>query len=169
MRKFTQEDIDYLNEDFLPDQDDQTVVGIVDFIQEFIDDETDQENKEFWEDVLEQLNDADSIVLYDTKEDGYTVIDEVMRTLHYDNGQPLITDEYSYFDQYDRDQDYWGFFDDEVIDHFELDKDGNLVVVLEMTRPELEDSLKQMYDGSSYEHDFGSTWDELSTINTEED
>jgi hypothetical protein len=165
MRKFTQEDIDYFNEDWLDSLDDKTPLGIVNFLQEFIDDEDDQENIDFWEDFLEQFNDVDSLVLYDTKERGFTVIDEVMRTLHYDNGQPLTTDEYSYFDHYDRDQDYWGFFEDEEIDHFELGKDGNLVVVLEMTRPELEDSLKQMYDGSSYEHDFGSTWDELSNIN----
>lgn len=168
MRKFTQDEINYLNEDFLDSLDDQTVLGIVDFVQDVTEDDNDPENIDFWEDVLEQLNDADSILLSDTKESGYTVIDEVMRTLHYDNGQPLTTDEYSYFDHYDRDQDYWGFFDDEVVDHFELDNEGNLVVVLEMTRPELEDSLTQMYDGSSYEHDFSSMWDELSNINTED-
>lgn len=169
MRKFTQDDINYLNEDFLDILEDRTVEEILDFAQGIADDdEEDQENIDFWEDFLEQLHDSDSIVMSDTKEPGLIVIDEVMRTLHYDNGQPLTTDEYSYFDHYDRDQDYWGFFYDEVIDHFELDKDGNLVAVLEMTRPELEDYLKQTYDGSSYEHDFGSTWDELSTINTKD-
>jgi hypothetical protein len=169
MRKFTQHDLKYFNDGLLPYQEDKTIAGITDYEQEFIDEEIDQKIIDFWEDFLEQLHDVDSVVLSDTKEPGFKVIDEVMRTLHYDNGQPLTTDKDSYFDHYDRDQDYWGFFDDEVIDHFELDKDRHLVVVLEMTRPELEDSLKQMYDGSSYEHDFGSTWDELSTINTEED
>lgn len=168
MRKFTQKDIRYFNNVLLPTQEDQTIAGIIDYMQEFIDEETDQKTIDFCEDFLEQLNDSDSIVLYDTKENGYTAIDEIMRTLHYDNGQPLTTDDYDYFDNYDRDQDYWSFFYDEVIDHFELDKDGKLVAVLEMTRSELEDCLTQMYDGSSYEHDFGSTWDELSTINNED-
>ena len=168
MRNFTKQDVSFLNDGFLPHQEDPTLAGIIDYVQELIDEEVSKKFIDFWEDFLEQLHDADSIVLSDTKESGFTVIEEVMKTLHYDNGQPLVTDKYSYFDNYDRDQDFWGFFEDEVIDHFELDKNGNLLIVLELTRPELEDSLKQMYDGSSYEHDFGSTWDELSAINTKD-
>ena len=78
-----------------------------------------------------------------------------METLHYDNGKPLICDEYDYFEQYDRDQDFWGYYEGEVISHFELDKDGNLMQVLVMTKEELTDALTIAYDGASWEHDFG--------------
>ena len=93
--------------------------------------------------------------LYDVRdEDGYSCIDNIMRTLHYDNGKPLTTDDYNYFEHYDRDQDFWGFYNDELVDHFELDKDGNLICVMIMSEEDLRDYLTEMYDGSSWEHDF---------------
>ena len=103
------------------------------------------------------MQDTDSLFLYDNKdENAYKVINDIMETLHYDNGKPLTCDEYDYFDHYDRDQDFWEFYEDELIDHFELDKGGNLIRVLVKTEEELKDLLTEMYDGSSWEHDFGT-------------
>ena len=120
------------------------------------DSEEDQEAVEFWKVVQESTTDADSIFLYDVKdEDAFMVITDIMETLHYDNGKPLSCNGYDYFDHYDRDQDYWGFYEDELIDHFELDKDGNLILVMVMNKEELTDKLTDMYDGSSWDHDFG--------------
>ena len=118
--------------------------------------EEDQESAEFWKAVQEAISGADSIVLYDVKDrNGFTVIYDIMETLHYDNGKPLVCDEYDYFDQYDRDQDFWSFYEDVVIDHFELDKDGNVIQVVVMTKEELTDILTDWYDGASWEHDCG--------------
>ena len=36
-----------------------------------------------------------------------------------------------------------------------IDKDGNLIQVLVMTKEELTDILTKWYDGASWEHDFG--------------
>lgn len=117
----------------------------------------DQEAVEFWSAVQESLFDAGSLFIYDVKDkDGYSVINDIMETLHYDNGKPLSCNDYDYFDHYDRDQDFWGFYEDELIDHFELDKDGNLILVMVMNKEELTDKLTDMYDGSSWEHDFGN-------------
>ena len=121
------------------------------------DSEEDQEAVEFWSAVQEVTTDAGSIFLYDVKdEDAYSVITDIMETLHYDNGKPLVCDEYNYFDNYDRDQDYWGYYEGEVISHFELDEIGNLMQILVMTKEDLTDSLTMAYDGASWEHDFGS-------------
>ena len=121
------------------------------------DSEEDQEAVEFWSAVQEVTTDAGSIFLYDVKdEDAYSVITDIMETLHYDNGKPLVCDEYNYFDNYDRDQDYWGYYEGEVISHFELDEIGNLMQILVMTKEDLKDSLTMAYDGASWEHDFGT-------------
>ena len=120
------------------------------------DSEEDQEAVEFWRAVQEVTTNADSIFLYDVKdEDAYSVITDIMETLHYDNAKPLVCDEDNYFDNYDRDQDFWGYYEGEVISHFELDKDGNLMQILVMTKEDLKDSLTMAYDGASWEHDFG--------------
>ena len=159
--KFEKKDLDSLNE-FYKDNGAMTTVDFRDMVDELAewnegDSEEDQEAVEFWKVVQETTTTADSIFLYDVKdEDAYGVIIDIMATLHYDNGKPLVGDEYDYFDHYDRDQDFWEFYEDELIDHFELDKGGNLIRVLVKTEEELKDLLTEMYDGASWEHDFGT-------------
>ena len=159
--KFEKKDLKALNE-FYKNNGAMTVEDFRDMVDEMIewsegDSEEDQEAVEFWSAVQEVTTDAGSIFLYDVKdEDAYSVITDIMETLHYDNGKPLVCDEYNYFDNYDRDQDYWGYYEGEVIDHFELDEIGNLMQILVMTKEDLTDSLTMAYDGASWEHDFGS-------------
>ena len=154
--KFEKEDLKELNE-FYKENGPMTCSEFREMIEDIIENsEEPQESVEFWNIVLESLSEVGSLFIYDVKdEDGYMVINDIMETLHYDNGKPLSCDEYDYFDQYDRDQDYWGFYEDELIDHFELDKDGNLILVMVMNKDELTDKLTDMYDGSSWDHDFG--------------
>ena len=158
--KLEKKDLDALNE-FYKNSGAMTCVDFRDMVDELIewnegDSEEDQKAVEFWTTVQEITTDADSIFLYDVKDrNAFMVIKDIMETLHYDNGKPLSCDEYDYFEHYDRDQDFWGFYEDELIDHFELDKDGNLIQVMVMTKEELTDKLTDMYDGSSWEHDFG--------------
>ena len=159
--KFEKKDLKALNE-FYKNNGAMTVEDFRDMVDEMIewsegDSEEDQEAVEFWSVVQEVTTDAGSIFLYDVKdEDAYSVITDIMETLHYDNGKPLVCDEYNYFDNYDRDQDYWGYYEGEVISHFELDEIGNLMQILVMTKEDLKDSLTMAYDGASWEHDFGS-------------
>ena len=159
--KFEKKDLKALNE-FYKNNGAMTVEDFRDMVDEMIewsegDSEEDQEAVEFWSAVQEVTTDADSIFLYDVKdEDAYSVITDIMETLHYDNGKPLVCDEYNYFDNYDRDQDYWGYYEGEVISHFELDEIGNLMQILVMTKEDLKDSLTMAYDGASWEHDFGT-------------
>ena len=154
--KFEKKDLKELNE-FYKENGPMTCSEFREMIEDIIENsEETQESVEFWNIVLESLSEVGSLFIYDVKdEDGYMVINDIMETLHYDNGKPLSCDDYDYFDQYDRDQDYWGFYEDELIDHFELDKDGNLILVMVMNKEELTDKLTDMYDGSSWEHDFG--------------
>ena len=159
--KFEKKDLKALNE-FYKNNGAMTVEDFRDMVDEMIewsegDSEEDQEAVEFWSAVQEVTTDAGSIFLYDVKdEDAYSVITDIMETLHYDNGKPLVCDEYNYFYNYDRDQDYWGYYEGEVISHFELDEIGNLMQILVMTKEDLTDSLTMAYDGASWEHDFGS-------------
>ena len=160
--KFEKKDLKELNE-LYKDHGAMTCSDFRNMVYELNDDlnngdsEEYQEAIEFWSAVQEVTTDAGSIFLYDVKDkDGYMVINDIMKTLHYDNGKPLSGDDYDYFDHYDRDQDFWGFYEDELIDHFELDKDGNLIIVMVMNKDELTDKLTDMYDGSSWEHDFGN-------------
>ena len=159
--KFEKKDLKALNE-FYKNNGAMTVEDFRDMVDEMIewsegDSEEDQEAVEFWRAVQEVTTDAGSIFLYDVKdEDAYSVITDIMETLHYDNGKPLVCDEYNYFDNYDRDQDYWGYYEGEVISHFELDEIGNLMQILVMTKEDLTDSLTMAYDGASWEHDFRS-------------
>ena len=120
------------------------------------DSDVDKEDVEFWNAIRKATTAADSIFLYDVKdEDAFMVITDIMETLHYDNGKPLIGDDYNYFDNYDRDQDFWGYYEDAIISHFELDKDGSLMQILVMTKEDLTDFLTDAYDGASWEHDYG--------------
>ena len=159
--KFEKKDLDELNE-FYKNSGAMTCANFRAMVDEMIewnegDSEEDKKAVEFWSAIQESLSDVGSLFIYDVKdEDGYMVINDIMETLHYDNGKPLSCDDYNYFDQYDRDQDFWGFYEDELIDHFELDKDGNLILVMVMNKEELTDKLTDMYDGSSWEHDFGN-------------
>ena len=112
---------------------------------------------EFWSIVQKSLSSTGTLFLYDVRDrNGYMVIDDIMETLHYDNGEPLSCDEYNYFEHYDRDQDFWGFYEDTLIDHFELDKNGNLIYVVVTTEEELTETLTDWYDGASWDHDFGN-------------
>ena len=151
--KFEKKDLDLLNEIYK----DQGPMTCGEFV-EFVDDEASQsKNTKFWEVVQESISDTETLFLYDVRDkDGYSSINDIMETLHYDNGEPLTCDDYNYFDHYDRDQDFWGFYEDELIDHFELDKDGNIIQIMVMNKDELTDILTDMYDGSSWNHDFGN-------------
>ena len=159
--KFEKKDLDDLNE-FYKNHGAMTTVDFRDMVDELAelsegDSEEDQESVEFWKAIQEVTSDAESLFLYDVKDrNAFRVIYDIMETLHYDNGKPLICDEYDYFEQYDRDQDFWGYYEGEVIDHFELDKDGNLMQILVMNKEDLTDSLTMAYDGASWEHDFGN-------------
>ena len=159
--KFEKEDLKELNK-FYKENGPMTCSEFRTYVDELVYKNNNSQNNviqaviEFWNIVLESLSDVGSLFIYDVRdEDGYMVINDIMETLHYDNGKPLSCDEYNYFDHYDRDQDYWGFYEDELIDHFELDKDGNLILVMVMNKEELTDKLTDMYDGSSWDHDFG--------------
>ena len=151
--KFEKKDLDDLNEIYK----NNGPMTCGEFV-EFVDDEASQsKNTKFWDVVQESISDTETLFLYDVRDkDGYSSINDIMETLHYDNGEPLTCDDYNYFDHYDRDQDFWGFYEDELIDHFELDKDGNLIQILVMNKDELTDILTDMYDGSSWDHDFGN-------------
>lgn len=128
-----------------------TIEEIVDFLME-------QENVESWIiDVLEDVYaSSGSVLLRDAKigdPDGFMQISNIMGTLHYDNGKPLSCDEYDYFEHYDRDQDFWGFYADEVI--YDFITDGKeLYVRVDMSFEELKDYLTDAYDGADYYHDF---------------
>ena len=151
--KFEKKDLDDLNEIYK----NNGPMTCGEFV-EFVDDEASQsKNTKFWDVVQESISDTETLFLYDVRDkDGYSSINDIMETLHYDNGEPLTCDDYNYFDHYDRDQDFWGFYEDELIDHFELDKDGNIIQIMVMNKDELTDILTDMYDGSSWNHDFGN-------------
>ena len=161
--KFEKKDLDKLNKIY-KDVGPMTCSDFKDYVDDLIEltegndgsSQEEQETAEFWNIVRESLFDANSLFIYDVKDkDGFAVISDIMKTLHYDNGMPLSCNVYDYFDNYDRDQDLWGFYEGELIDHFKLDRDGNLIIVMVMNKEELTDKLTDLYDGSSWEHDFG--------------
>ena len=104
--KFEKKDLDSLNE-FYKNNGAMTVEDFKDMVDELAEwsegeSEEDKEDVEFWTAVREVTTDADSIFLYDVKDEGaYSVITDIMENLHYDNGKPLVCDEYNYFDNYD--------------------------------------------------------------------
>ena len=159
--KFEKKDLDDLNEIY-KDQGPMTCGEFWEYVDELIEgnegpSQEEQDEVKFWSTVQKSMSDTGSLFLYDVRDkDGYRSINDIMETLHYDNGEPLTCDDYNYFDHYDRDQDFWGFYEDELIDHFELDKDGNLIQIMVMNKDELTDVLTDMYDGSSWDHDFGN-------------
>ena len=157
--KFEKKDLVSLNE-FYKNNGAMTVEDFKNMVNELAewsegDSEVDKKDVEFWNAMREVTTTADSLFLYDVKdEDAFGVIIDIMGTLHYDNGKPLVGDDYNYFDNYDRDQDFWGFYEDAIISHFELDKNGNLMQILVMTKEELKDLLTDAYDGASWEQDY---------------
>ena len=157
--KFEKKDLYSLNE-FYKNNGAMTVEDFKNMVNELAewsegDSEVDKKDVEFWNAMREVTTTADSLFLYDVKdEDAFGVIIDIMGTLHYDNGKPLVGDDYNYFDNYDRDQDFWGFYEDAIISHFELDKNGNLMQILVMTKEELKDLLTDAYDGASWEQDY---------------
>ena len=157
--KFEKKDLVSLNE-FYKNNGAMTVEDFKNMVYELAewsegDSEVDKKDVEFWNAMREVTTTADSLFLYDVKdEDAFGVIIDIMGTLHYDNGKPLVGDDYNYFDNDDREQDFWGFYEDAIISHFELDKNGNLMQILVMTKEELKDLLTDAYDGASWEHDF---------------
>ena len=157
--KFEKKDLDELNE-FYKNNGPMTCVDFRAMVDEVIewnegDSEEDQEAVEFWSAVQESTSGGE-IYLYDVKdEDAFSVITDIMETLHYDNGKPLVCDESDYLDQYDREKKKKKKKKKEDIEQFELDKDGNLILVMVMNKEELTDKLTDMYDGSSWDHDFG--------------
>ena len=159
--KFEKKDLDDLNEIY-KDQGPMTCSEFGEYVDELIEgnegpSQEEQDEVKFWSTVQESMSYTGSLFLYDVRDkDGYSSINDIMETLHYDNGEPLTCDDYNYFDHYDRDQDFWGFYEDELIDHFELDKDGNIIQIMVMNKDELTDILTDMYDGSSWDHDFGN-------------
>ena len=98
--------------------------------------------------------------------DAYQRISEIMQTLHYDNGLPLTgynhpednpTKWSDFFEHYDRDQDFWGFYWD--YETYNFCTDGkDIYMRLDCSVADLQDCLIDMYDGASWEHDFDRTW-----------
>ena len=158
--KFEKKDLDELNE-FYKNNGEMTNEDFRNMINEFVewnegDSEEDKESVEFWAAVQEAMQDHDNIFFYDDKyENANSVIYDIVEDLHYDNGKPLIGDRYSYFDRYDRELELVAFCEDEAIDHFELDKDRNLIRVLVATEDQAKELLTEMYDGASWDQDFG--------------
>lgn len=95
--------------------------------------------------------------------DGFMRISNIMEDLHYDNGLPLSGLNFpadnptvwnDFFDHYDRDQDYWGFYWDCEIYNFATDG-KEIFMRVNCSLADLRDYLTAAYDGASWEHDFG--------------
>jgi hypothetical protein len=112
---------------------------------------------------------VDSMILKGTRAgsvDATMRIGNIMETLHYDNGLPLSGYNYpednptqwnDYFEHYDRDQDFWGFYWDEEIYNFTTDGKG-IFMRVNVSLSDLRACLTKMYDGASWDHDFKSQW-----------
>lgn len=90
----------------------------------------------------------------DPEVDCMTRLDECFRNTHYDNGKPLTCDDYNFFEHYDRDQDYWGWFEEYPICRL-FEYNGELHCEIDCTLEELQEFIHNTYEGFSYEHDFG--------------
>ena len=98
--------------------------------------------------------------------DAYMRISNIMETLHYDNGLPLSGLNYpeenptqwnDYFEHYDRDQDFWGFYWDEEIYNFATDG-KEIFLRVDVSLADLRDYLIEAYSGASWNHDFNRGW-----------
>lgn len=85
--------------------------------------------------------------------DGFSRLDECFRNTYYDNGKPLTCDEYDYFEHYDRDQEFWGWFDDNKITRV-FEHNGEIHFEVDCSLRSLKKIVHDNYEGSSYEHDF---------------
>lgn len=107
-----------------------------------------------------------NMILKGTREgsdDAHMRLSGIMETLHYDNGLPLSglnypeedpTEWNDYFGHYDRDQDFWGFYDDEEIYNFTTDG-KDIFMRVNLSLADLRTYLTDAYDGVSWDHDFG--------------
>lgn len=91
---------------------------------------------------------------------------DIMETLHYDNGLPLIgynypednpTEWHDYFEHYDRYQEFGVFYWDYEIYNFCTDG-KDIYMRVDCSVANLRDCLTDMYDGVSWEHDFDRGW-----------
>ena len=110
-----------------------------------------------------------SLLLKRTKpnsRDAFARFYDIMETLHYDNGLPLSGYNYpkdkptewnDYFTHYDRDQDFWSFYESETIYNFVTDG-KSLFIRVDLSLAELKDELIYLYDGASWDHDFNRKW-----------
>jgi hypothetical protein len=98
--------------------------------------------------------------------DAYMRISNIMETLHYDNGLPLSGYNYpkekptqwnDYFEHYDRDQDFWCFYEDCEIYNFCTDG-KDIYMRIDYSLADLRDCLTDAYDGASWDHDFNRIW-----------
>lgn len=115
------------------------------------------------------FHDVNKLVLKGSKSyecDAFRRISNIMEDLHYDNGLPLSGLNYpadnptiwnDYFDHYDRDQDYWGFYWDYEIYNFVTDG-KEIFMRVNCSLADLRNYLTDAYDGASWEHDFGRRW-----------
>lgn len=101
-------------------------------------------------------------------DDAWHWLDDAMGDVYYDNGLPLTgknypednpTEKNNYFDHYDRDQDYSGWFDDQpvlkVMKMKPLPYTGiSYKVILNLTPREVKDMAEDLYNGVEYAHDF---------------
>lgn len=137
----TKKDLDFLNEDF--SNNNVTLEDIKDICEEMIQDldgtiDIDElESLYFWERVLEDLNSVENIRLKNKDDkDCYMYLSELT---------DKITGEKDFFDDYDRDQDLWTYFNDTEIYKFELDSNNTLIIRLNKTYKELEQEVKNQY------------------------
>jgi hypothetical protein len=119
-------------------------------------------NNSLLEDCFHSVNNT---ILKNTRpnsDDANMRITNIMEKLHYDNGLPLTgynypedepTEWHDYFEHYDRDQDFWGFYFDEPIYNFCTDG-KEIFMRVDLSLADLRDCLTDMYDGASWDHDF---------------
>jgi hypothetical protein len=98
--------------------------------------------------------------------DAYIKISNIMEDLRYDNGLPLSGVNYpkdnptqwnDFFDHYDRDQDFWGFYWDYPVYNFTPDG-TSIYVRVDCSLSELRGYLTEAYEGASWNHDFNRRW-----------
>lgn len=111
------------------------------------------------------FNAINNTILKGTKpgsDDAHTRITSIMEKLHYDNGLPLTgynypekhpTEWHDYFEHYDRDQDFWGFYWDVEIYSFVTDG-KDIFIKLDLSLSDLRYYLTNSYDGADWHHDF---------------
>ena len=98
-------------------------------------------------------------------------LEEIFKTLHYDNGLPLTGINYPeqnpteyndyFFDHFDRDEDFYTFFEyDYSLISYDFDSNGNLIGKLAVCFDSLKRICTEEYEGSSWDHDFNGSDEE---------